>query len=89
MLVADYPFLDLMLTMLVFFGWVIWITVLIMVLYDNFNRPDHRAGEGGVDGVRHLRASDRRARLHRHPPDPARPPLARRLILPREDRPRR
>jgi hypothetical protein len=41
LLVADYPFLDLMLTMLVFFGWVIWITVLVMVLFDNFSRPDY------------------------------------------------
>ena len=42
MLVADdYPFLQVFWTMLVFFGWVIWITVLMMVLYDNFRRPDH------------------------------------------------
>jgi hypothetical protein len=41
MLVADYPLLDLTLTMLVFFGWVIWITILLMVLFDNFGRPDH------------------------------------------------
>lgn len=37
----DYPFLQVFWTMLVFFGWVIWITVLMMVLYDNFRRPDH------------------------------------------------
>jgi Phospholipase_D-nuclease N-terminal len=42
MLVADdYPFLQVFWTMLVFFGWVIWITVLMMVLYDNFHRKDH------------------------------------------------
>ena len=37
----DYPFLQVFWTMLVFFGWVIWITVLMMVLYDNFSRHDH------------------------------------------------
>jgi NADH:ubiquinone oxidoreductase subunit 6 (subunit J) len=41
MLVADYPFLQVFWTILVFFGWVIWITVLMMVLYDNFRRHDH------------------------------------------------
>jgi heme/copper-type cytochrome/quinol oxidase subunit 2 len=40
MVVADYPFLDLMWTMFVFFGWVIWLTVLMMVLFDNFHRDD-------------------------------------------------
>ena len=41
MLVAsDYPFLDVMWTMLVFFGWVIWISLVIMILIDNFRRPD-------------------------------------------------
>jgi hypothetical protein len=37
----DYPFLQVFWTILVFFGWVIWIVVLMMVLYDNFRRPDH------------------------------------------------
>jgi len=42
MLVADdFPLLQVFWTMLVFFGWVIWITVLMMVLYDNFHRKDH------------------------------------------------
>lgn len=42
MLVAsDYPFLDVMWTMLVFFAWVIWIWLLILVLSDNFRRRDH------------------------------------------------
>jgi hypothetical protein len=40
-LADDYPFLQVFWTILVFFGWVIWITVLMMVLYDNFRRPDH------------------------------------------------
>ena len=37
---ADYPFLDIFWTMLVFFGWVIWIWILIMVLSDVFGRRD-------------------------------------------------
>ena len=42
-LAADYPFLDIMWTMFIFFAWVIWIYLLIMVLADNFRRPDHSA----------------------------------------------
>jgi hypothetical protein len=38
---SDYPFVDVMWTMLVFFGWVIWISLVIMILIDNFRRPDH------------------------------------------------
>jgi len=42
MLVADdFPLLDAFWTMLIFFGFVIWVTVLLMVLYDNFHRRDH------------------------------------------------
>jgi hypothetical protein len=41
MLAADYPFLDVMWTMFIFFAWVIWIWLLIMVLADNFRRTDH------------------------------------------------
>ena len=42
MLVAsDYPFLDIMWTMFIFFAWVIWIWLLILVLSDNFRRRDH------------------------------------------------
>jgi hypothetical protein len=42
MLVAsNYPFLDIMWTMFIFFAWVIWISLVIMVLLDNFRRPDH------------------------------------------------
>jgi len=38
---ADYPFLDLFWTMMIFFFWVIWIWLLILVLSDNFRRRDH------------------------------------------------
>jgi hypothetical protein len=40
-LAADYPFLDIFWTMLIFFAWVIFIWLLIMVLADNFHRHDH------------------------------------------------
>jgi putative oligomerization/nucleic acid binding protein/phospholipase D-like protein len=37
---ADYPFLDIVGTMLVFFAWVIWIWLLITVFADIFRRHD-------------------------------------------------
>lgn len=37
---SDYPFLDLMWTMLVFFGWVIWFWLLIVIIGDLFRRSD-------------------------------------------------
>jgi Short C-terminal domain/Phospholipase_D-nuclease N-terminal len=39
-LAADYPFLDILWTMLVFFGWVIWFWLLITVFGDLFSRHD-------------------------------------------------
>jgi hypothetical protein len=41
LLASDYPFLDIMWTMFIFFAWVIWISLVIMVLIDNFRRRDH------------------------------------------------
>ncbi len=41
LLAADYPFLDILWTMTIFFLWVAWIWVLIMALSDNFRRRDH------------------------------------------------
>ena len=41
MLLASYPFLDIMWTMFIFFAWVIWIWLLAIVLADKFRRPDH------------------------------------------------
>jgi hypothetical protein len=41
LVLSDYPFADVMWTMLVFFAWVIWVSLLIMVLLDNFRRHDH------------------------------------------------
>ena len=37
---ADYPFLDVLWTMLIFFAWVIWFWILITVFADLFRRHD-------------------------------------------------
>lgn len=37
---ADYPFLDILGTMLVFFGFVVWFSLLIRVFADVFRRHD-------------------------------------------------
>jgi hypothetical protein len=38
---SDYPFLDVFWTIAIFFVWVMWVSVVIMVLIDNFRRHDH------------------------------------------------
>lgn len=40
MVAADYPFLDILWTMLVIFAWVIWFWLLITVFSDLFRRHD-------------------------------------------------
>ena len=40
MLAADYPFLDLMWTMVVFFLWIMWFWLLFSVFADIFRRRD-------------------------------------------------
>jgi energy-coupling factor transporter transmembrane protein EcfT len=37
---ADYPFLDILWTMVLFFTWVIWIWMMIAILTDVFRRDD-------------------------------------------------
>ena len=37
---SSYPFLDLIWTMIVFFGWVIWFWLLIVIFGDLFHRSD-------------------------------------------------
>jgi general stress protein CsbA len=37
-LAADYPFLDILWTMILFFCWVAWIWMLVMILSDVFRR---------------------------------------------------
>ena len=60
MLAADYPFQDVFWTMMIFFGWIIWLAVLFMVLADNFRLVGPRGlGEGGMDRLRDLRARGR------------------------------
>jgi ABC-type Fe3+ transport system permease subunit len=40
MIAADYPFLDLMLTMVIFFLWILWFWLLITIFADIFRRHD-------------------------------------------------
>ena len=37
-LAADYPFLDVLWTMVIFFCWVVWIWMMILILSDVFRR---------------------------------------------------
>jgi hypothetical protein len=41
---ADYPFLDVLWTMLIFFLWVIWFWILIGIIADIFSRHDIGGG---------------------------------------------
>jgi hypothetical protein len=40
LIAADYPFLEILWTMIVFFAWVAWIWIVITVLADVFRRHD-------------------------------------------------
>jgi uncharacterized membrane protein len=40
LLAADYPFLDVLWTIIIFFAWVAWIWILISILSDLFRRHD-------------------------------------------------
>jgi Short C-terminal domain/Phospholipase_D-nuclease N-terminal len=44
LLAADYPFLDVLWTLLIFFAWVIWFWILITVFADLFRRRDIGGG---------------------------------------------
>ncbi len=44
MIAADYPFLEVLWTMFVFFAWVIWFWLLITVFADIFRRHDIGGG---------------------------------------------
>ncbi len=37
---ADYPFLDIFWTIIIFFTWVVWIWIMIVILTDVFRRRD-------------------------------------------------
>jgi hypothetical protein len=45
LLAADYPFLEVMWTLIVFFAWVIWFWILITILVDVFRRRDIGGGK--------------------------------------------
>jgi Phospholipase_D-nuclease N-terminal/Short C-terminal domain len=47
-LAADYPFLDVLWTMLVFFAWVAWFWLLIVIASDVFRRHDIGGGKKAV-----------------------------------------
>jgi general stress protein CsbA len=40
LIAADYPFLDILWTMIIFFAWVAWIWIVITVFADLFRRHD-------------------------------------------------
>ena len=40
LLATDYPFLNILWTMIIFFAWVVWIWIAITVLIDVFRRHD-------------------------------------------------
>jgi hypothetical protein len=42
---ADYPFLDLFWTMIIFFAWVIWFWLIIRIFIDVFRRHDIGGGK--------------------------------------------
>jgi putative oligomerization/nucleic acid binding protein/phospholipase D-like protein len=37
---ADYPFLDVFWTLIIFFAWVVWIWIMVVILTDLFRRRD-------------------------------------------------
>ena len=44
MIAADYPFLDVLWTMFIFFAWIIWFWLLITIFADVFRRHDIGGG---------------------------------------------
>src|SRR3954449_12895339 len=47
LIAADYPFLDVLWTMIIFFAWVIWIWMIVVILTDVFRRRDIGGGAKG------------------------------------------
>ncbi len=45
MIAADYPFLDVLWTMFIFFAWIIWFWLLISIFADIFRRRDISGGK--------------------------------------------
>ena len=65
MIAADYPFLEVLGTMLIFFAWVIWFWLLITVFADIFRRRDTSGGSNEpsppIDGQAEVQKSSRSA----------------------------
>lgn len=40
MIAAEYPFMDILWSMVIFFAWVVWIWMMIVILTDVFRRRD-------------------------------------------------
>jgi hypothetical protein len=40
LIAADYPFLNIFWTMIIFFAWVVWIWMMVVILSDVFRRRD-------------------------------------------------
>jgi type VI protein secretion system component VasK len=40
LIAADYPFLNILWTMIIFFAWVVWIWMMVVILTDVFRRRD-------------------------------------------------
>jgi len=45
LIAADYPFLDVLWTMFIFFAWIIWFWLLITIFADIFRRHDISGGK--------------------------------------------
>jgi Phospholipase_D-nuclease N-terminal/Short C-terminal domain len=48
LLAADYPFLDVLWTMLVFFLWIAWFWLVILIVIDIFRRRDIGGGKKAI-----------------------------------------
>ena len=65
---ADFPFLDVLWTIIVFFAWVAWIWIVDHVLHRPLPPPRHRRlGQGRLGRVRDRDPVPRRARLSDRP----------------------
>jgi hypothetical protein len=65
---ADYPFLNILWTMIIFFAWVIWIWMVVAILGDVFSSARSlRRGQGRMDDLPDRPPVPRRARLRDRP----------------------
>ena len=52
MIAASYPFLDVLWTMVIFFIWIMWFTLLFRVIADVFRRDDLSGRQDGLADLR-------------------------------------